>query len=134
MSPHRSTESAGALLGGDTSAAALGGTRAADGGTDPADAVAGALLAGAEGDCFAGLWGVAVEVTDDGSEDGSEEGGATTRGAGDSTFVTGVSAAVVGDAGATAVTTGEVVTCVTGGAWRCDRWGRWFDRLLRLRW
>ncbi len=46
---------AGALLGGDTSYAALGGNRAADGGNDPADAVAEALLAGADGDCFAGL-------------------------------------------------------------------------------
>jgi hypothetical protein len=41
---------AGALLGGATSSdAALGGTRAADGGTDPTDAVAVALLAGADG-------------------------------------------------------------------------------------
>jgi hypothetical protein len=41
----------------------------------------------------------AVEVTDGGSETGSEAGGATTRGAGDSTFVTG----------------GFTVDCVTGG-------------------
>jgi hypothetical protein len=46
---------AAAMLGGDTSSAALGGTNAADGGTDPTDAVAGALLAAADGDCFAGL-------------------------------------------------------------------------------
>ncbi len=103
---------AGAPLGGDTSSAALGGTSAADGGTDSAEAVAGALLAEADGDCFAGLSGVAVEVTDDGSDDG----GATARGAGDSTFVTGGFTAVDGDAGATAVTIGEVVVCVTGGA------------------
>jgi hypothetical protein len=107
---------AGAPLGGDTSSAAeLGGTRAADGGTDPTDADAEALLAGADGtdgDCVAGLCAGAVEVTDDGSEDG----GATTRGAGDSTFVTGGATVVVGDAGATAVTTGAVVACVTGGA------------------
>jgi hypothetical protein len=43
----------------------------------------------------------------------SETGGATTRGAGDSTFVTVGLAVVVGDAGATGVTT---VDCVTGGA------------------
>jgi hypothetical protein len=39
---------AGALLGGDTSSAAsLGATRAADGGTEPTDAVADALMTGA---------------------------------------------------------------------------------------
>jgi len=105
-----------ALLGGATSSdATLGATSAADGGTDPTDAVAEALMLGADGtddDCVAGLCAVAVEVTDDGSEDG----GATTRGACDSTFVTGGLTAVVGDAGATAVTTGAVVDCVTGGA------------------
>ena len=45
----------------------------------------------------------------------SETGGATTRGAGDSTFVTVGLAVVVADAGATGVTTGAVVDCVTGG-------------------
>jgi hypothetical protein len=41
---------AGALLGGDTaSAAELGGTSAADGGTDATDAVAAALLVGVDG-------------------------------------------------------------------------------------
>jgi hypothetical protein len=110
-----------ALLGGDTSSEAeFGGTSAADGATTPTEAVAEALLGadGTDGDLGAGLCAVAVavavavEVTDDGSEDG----GATTRGAGDSTFVTGGVTAVVGDAGATAVTTGAVVDCVTGGA------------------
>jgi hypothetical protein len=104
-----------ALLGGDTSSDAwLGETSAADGGTDPTDAVAGALLGadGTDGDWAAGLCTVAVEVTDD----GSDEAEATTRGAGDSTFVTGGFTAVVGDSGATAVTTGAAVDCVTGGA------------------
>jgi hypothetical protein len=107
---------AGATLGGDTSSAALGATSAAEGGTEPTDADDEALVAaetdGLEGALGAGLWAVAVEVTDGGSADGAS----TTRGAGDSTFVTGGFTAVVGDAGATAVTTGEVVVCVTGGA------------------
>jgi hypothetical protein len=107
---------AGAMLGDGRSAIAeLGATNAADGGNKPTDADWDALIAaetdGEDGDCVAGLCAVAVEVTDDGSEDG----GATMRGAGDSTFVTGGSTVVVGDAGATAVTTGAVVDCVTGG-------------------
>jgi hypothetical protein len=50
-----------------------------------------------------------VEVT----AGASEVGGATTRGAGESTVVTGGFTAVVGEAG---VTTGAAVDCVTGGA------------------
>ena len=55
---------------------------------------------------------VAVEVTD-----GASEAGAATRcGVADSTFVTGGFTVVVGEAGATDVTTGATVDCVTGGA------------------
>src|ERR1700704_400075 len=79
---------AGAVLGGDTSSAAFGGTRAADGGTEPTDAGDEVLVAaetdGLEGALVAGLWAVAVEVTD-----GASDIGATTRGAGGSLFVTG---------------------------------------------
>jgi hypothetical protein len=106
----------GALLGGDTlSIAELGATSAADGGTEPTDAVGEELVAaGADdgGGWVAGLCDVAVDVTDG----ASEMGGATTRGAGDSTFVTGGLDVVGADAGVSDVTTGAVVTCVTGGA------------------
>jgi len=110
----------GALLGGETSSIAeLGGTRAADGGTEPTDAVAEALaVSGADvlgGDFVTVLCVATVEVTDG----ASDVGGAMTRGAGDSTFVTVGFTAVVGDAGATAVTTGAVVDCVTGGSTAC---------------
>jgi hypothetical protein len=109
----------GALLGGGTSSIAwFGATRAADGAPEPTDAVGeGLVVTGVEetaGACVAGLCEVAVDVTDGASEDG----GATTRGACDSTFVTGGLAVVVGDTGATGatgVTTGAVVDCVTGG-------------------
>jgi hypothetical protein len=106
-----------ALFGDDTSSLAeLGATSAGDGATVPTDADGEALVAAgadeADGALVTGLGEAAVEATD-GS---SEAGGATTRGAGDSdsTFVTG-GLAVVGDAGATGVTTGAVVVCVTTG-------------------
>ena len=107
----------GALLGGGTSAIAeLGATSAADGGTEPTDAGGETLVAAgddeAEGAWVAGLCEGAADVTDG----ASETDGATTRGACDSTFVTIGLAVVVGDAGATGVTTGVVVACVTGGA------------------
>jgi hypothetical protein len=114
----------GALVpGGTSSIAALGGTSAADGGTEPTEAGAEALGdAGADEAVevpVAMLGEAAVDVTDG----ASEAGGAMARGAGDSTFVTGglavVGAAVVGATGATGateVTTGACVTCVTGGA------------------
>jgi len=105
----------GALLTDGRSAnAELGGTRAADGGTEPTDAVSEALVAAgvdeAFDSCVAGLGDAAVDVTDGASEDG----GAITRGACDSTFGAGV-LAVDGAAGVTEVTTGAVVVCVTGG-------------------
>jgi hypothetical protein len=101
---------------GRSAVAAFGGTSAADGGTEPTDAVAEALAvsdtdAGDDGACVAGLGEAAVEVTV-----GVSELGATARGAGASTFVTGgtdVTAGAgvaVGDAGATTA----VVVCVTG--------------------
>jgi hypothetical protein len=101
---------------GRSAVAAFGGTSAADGGTEPTDAVAEALAvsdadAGDDGACEAGLGEAAVDVTV-----GVSELGATARGAGASTFVT-VGADVtagagvaVGDAGATTA----VVVCVTG--------------------
>jgi len=90
--------------GGRSAVATFGGTSAADGGTEPTDAVAEALADADgedEGACVAGV----------GETVGVSELGATTRGAGDSTFVTVGSGAAVGDAGATAA----VVVCVTGG-------------------
>ncbi|MBE1548948.1 hypothetical protein GGC64_002972 [Mycobacterium sp. OAS707] len=103
---------------GRSAVAAFGGTSAADGGTEPTDAVAEALAvsdtdAGDDGACVAGLGEATVEVTV-----GVSELGATARGAGASTFVTvgastfgaGAAGVAVGDAGATTA----VVVCVTG--------------------
>jgi hypothetical protein len=101
------------LVGGRSAVASFGGTSAADGGTDPTDAVAEALAVAAgedDGAWVARLGDAAVDVTV-----GVSELGATARGAGDSTFVTDGAVVAVGDAGATAVTTGAVVVCVTGG-------------------
>ena len=92
----------GALLAvGTSSIAELGATSAGAGATEVVDSAP--VAAGA----------------DDATDDASDEGGATARGACDSTFGAGDSTfgvgvlAVVGDAGATAVTTGGVVVCVT---------------------
>jgi hypothetical protein len=106
----------GALLGDGRSAMAeLGATSAADGGTQPTDAVGEALVAARTGEdggaWVAELGETAVDVTGG----ASATGGATTRGACDSTFVTGGVSVVVGDAGATGVITGAVVVCVSGG-------------------
>jgi hypothetical protein len=101
------------LVGGRSAVATFGGTSAADGGTDPTDAVAEALAVAAgedDGDWLATLGDAAVDVTV-----GVSEVGATARVAGASTFVSDGAAVAVGDAGATAVTTGAVVVCVTGG-------------------
>src|SRR5690242_15146055 len=95
---------------GRSAVAKFGGTSAADGGTEPTDAVAEALaLADGEdeGDCVARLGETAVDVTV-----GASELGATARGACDSTFVTVGADVAVGEAGVTAVTTGAVVVCV----------------------
>jgi hypothetical protein len=90
----------GALLGAGRSAIAeLGAT----GGTDPTEAVGEALVAAGTGEA-------AVDVT----AGASETGGAMTRGSGDSTFVAGRLAVVVGDAGVTGVIAGALVVCVTG--------------------
>jgi len=99
---------------GRSAVAAFGGTSAADGGTEPTDAVAEAVAVAEgddDGDCAAGLCDAALDVTV-----GVSELGATARGAGASTFVTvgadvtvGVGVAV-GDAGVTTA----VVVCVTG--------------------
>jgi len=97
------------LLGdGRSAVASFGGTSAADGGTEPTDAVAEALaVADGEDDgaCVARLGVVAVDVTV-----GDSEFGATARGACDSTFVTVGAEVAVGDAGATTA----VVVAVTG--------------------
>jgi endoglucanase len=69
------------------------------------------------------------EAAVDATAGASEAGGATTRGAGDSTLVTGGLAVLVGEAGATGVITGAVVVCVTGGgggstgSTACCGWG-----------
>jgi hypothetical protein len=103
-------------LDGRSAVAWLGGTSAADGGTDPTDADcdAEAEAGGDAGAWDAGLCAVTVAVED--ADGASEDGGAATRGACVSTFVTGGFTAAVGDAGATGVTTGAVVVCVTGAA------------------
>jgi hypothetical protein len=110
----------GGLLGDDTpSIAELGATSAADGGTEPTDAVGDELVAAAADEAGAddgGAWVAGLcEATVDVTDGASEAGGAATWGAGDSTFVTGGLDVVTGDAGASDVTTGAVVTCVTGG-------------------
>jgi hypothetical protein len=101
------------LVGGRSAVATFGATSAADGGTDPTDAVAEALAVAAcgdDGDWGARLGDAAVDATV-----GVSEVGATARGARSATFVSDGDAVAVGDAGATAVTTGAVVVCVTGG-------------------
>ena len=93
---------------GKSAVASFGGTSAADGGTEPTEAVAEALaVADGEDDgaCVARLGEAAVDVAV-----GVSELGATARGAGDSTFVTVGVGVAVGDAGATTA----VVVSVTG--------------------